>query len=189
MDQPLLEHTDALLEQACRVMDAVEETGWSPPAVLGTLAAIEALAVALARLGPAVAQALEPVSAVAESVRGLVAASPRPTPQPGRRKRPRSASAGPARPEDWLTRDGRVAEQLWSDQTRWPDSVAGLGGHPAIRRPAGGGEGGGRGHRARAPAAGLAPAPGGTDRPVGPRTAVRFATRALSGGPAVSGDF
>ena len=125
MDQPLLEHTDALLEQVCRVMDAVEETGWSPPAVLGTLDAIEALVVVLVRLGPAVAQALEPVPAATEALRALVAASPPPTAEQVQRNRPplRSASPGPVRAEDWLTRDGRVAEQLWSDQTRWPDTV------------------------------------------------------------------
>ncbi|MFF3558222.1 hypothetical protein ACFYXL_32965 [Streptomyces tsukubensis] len=114
----LPERVEGLSDAACEVWEAVTEGGWSPSAASDTLATVDVLVDALARLGPQFAEALTPALAATAAARALLANSEDSRQVPGLRGAPQAAT-GPAFagrhtvPEFWISRNMMVAEQLW----------------------------------------------------------------------------
>lgn len=107
----LQEQTRELNQAAHRILDTVTVSGWTPDDVQSTLEAVDILITALGRLGPETVTRLAPVWEATEKVRTA------PTPPP------RRGVAYPRRPDDmhrnpvyWVSRDMRVADQLWADK-------------------------------------------------------------------------
>ncbi|WP_327169887.1 hypothetical protein [Streptomyces subrutilus] len=114
----LPERVGLLSDAACEVWEAVAEGGWSSSAASDTLATVDALVDALARLGPEFAGALAPARAATSVARALLMRSEDAREATGMRGAPRTATAGaPAGrhtvPEFWISRNMVVAEQLW----------------------------------------------------------------------------
>ncbi|MFB7919182.1 hypothetical protein [Streptomyces sp. NPDC056061] len=114
----LPERVEVLSDVACEVWEAVAEDGWSASAASDTLATVDALVDALARIGPQFAGVLAPALAATAAARALLANSEDGREVTGLRSAPR-AVAGPAPtgrhtvPEFWINRNMVVAEQLW----------------------------------------------------------------------------
>lgn len=117
----LPERVEVLSDAACEVWEAVAKGGWSPSAASDTLAAVDALVDALARLGPRFAEVLAPALAATAAARALLPNSKDGREFTGLRSASR-ATADPAPagrhtvPEFWITRNVVVAEQLWWDE-------------------------------------------------------------------------
>ncbi|MFF3019702.1 hypothetical protein [Streptomyces sp. NPDC057939] len=114
----LPERVEVLSDAACEVWEAVAKDGWSPSATSDTLATVDALVDALARLGPEFAEVLAPALAATVAARALLAGCEDGQEVTGLRGAPRTV-AGPASagrhtvPEFWIARNMVVAEQLW----------------------------------------------------------------------------
>ncbi|MGW2841881.1 hypothetical protein ACWCWD_29350 [Streptomyces sp. NPDC001493] len=114
----LSELVEVLSDAACEVWEAVDKEGWSASSASDTLATVDALVDALARLGPQFAGALAPVLAATAAARALLMKSDDGRDASGLPGPPRTAAApAPAGrhtvPEFWIARDMVVAEQLW----------------------------------------------------------------------------
>jgi len=114
----LPERVEVLSDAACEVWEAVAEDGWSPSAVSDTLATVDALVDALARLGPEFVGALAPARAVTAAARAFLMGPEDDREATSLRGAPRATTAGaPAGrhtvPEFWINRNMVVAEQLW----------------------------------------------------------------------------
>ncbi|MFZ4240841.1 hypothetical protein ACOZGD_37475 [Streptomyces murinus] len=118
----LPERVEALSDAACEVWEAVAESGWSALAASDTLATVDALVDALARIGPEFAEVLAPALAATAAARALLARCEDGSEDGSEATGPRGAArttAGPAPagrhtvPEFWITRNMVVAEQLW----------------------------------------------------------------------------
>ena len=113
---------EALSDAACGVWDTVEASGWSPSAAADTLGVVDALAAALAQLGPEVRTALTPVLAATAEARAIITGPGKDETRSNLSSRAADGRRGPteqrrrADPQWWTGRDMRVAEQLWCDQ-------------------------------------------------------------------------
>ncbi|MFD9794722.1 hypothetical protein ACFWXK_27680 [Streptomyces sp. NPDC059070] len=114
----LPERVVVLSDAAVEVWEAVGRDGWSASSASDTLATVDALVDALARLGPQFAGALAPARAATAAARALLADSEDGRELPGLESASRTV-AGPAPagrhtvPEFWINRNMVVAEQLW----------------------------------------------------------------------------
>ncbi|MFJ2915411.1 hypothetical protein ACIO8F_39860 [Streptomyces sp. NPDC087228] len=116
----LPERVKVLSDMACEVWEAAIADGWSPSAASDTLATVDALVAALARIGPETEELLAPALAATAKTRTLFVRSQDARGATGLSgaARPDSAPAPePAGrhtvPEFWITRNVAVAEQLW----------------------------------------------------------------------------
>ncbi|MFD8828707.1 hypothetical protein ACFV1C_41040, partial [Streptomyces sp. NPDC059605] len=88
----LPERVGVLSDVACEVWEAVVEDGWSPSAASDTLAAVDALVDALARIGPEFAEVLAPALTATAAARALLANSEDGREVPGLRGAPRTVA-------------------------------------------------------------------------------------------------